>query len=302
MDVVSSLANLAWDIVERKRTEGELIKSEDFIDTLIDTANAMIVGLDNDGKVTIFNKAAEKITGYKKADLIGVNWFELVSPRSKYPEVWEEFERIIKGGIPKNFENPILTIDAKEKYIVWQNNEIREHDEITGLISFGIDITDRKKAEDELQQHKDHLEALVQERTAELERLAITDYLTGIANRRYGIELIEKVLLDSDRYGDDVSFYLFDIDYFKQVNDNFGHLCGDDALVAVTKVASDALRKNDIICRYGGEEFLICLPRTKLKDAVFVADRIKKAINSTIIECTGKALTVSGGIIERKPE
>ena len=136
----------------------------------------------------------------------------------------------------------------------------------------------------------------------ELERLAITDELTGIANRRHGIELIEKVLLDSDRYGDSVSFYLFDIDHFKQVNDNFGHLCGDDALVAVTDATARVLRKNDIVCRYGGEEFLVCLPRTALKGAVLVADRIKEEINTTLIDCIGKALTVSGGVIERKPK
>ncbi len=100
-----------------------------------------------EGQVLHFNPAAEKITGYTLAEITGKSWFKLLTPPDRYPKVHEEFNRIMKGGLPKTFENPILTKSGKERYISWANSEIKQGDKISGITSFGIDITERRQAE-----------------------------------------------------------------------------------------------------------------------------------------------------------
>jgi PAS domain S-box-containing protein len=145
-------------VAERTR---ELAASKDFAENLIQTANAMVVGLDNQGNVRFFNQATEKITGYSSRELQGRDWFEAIVPRNRYPEVWTELERLRTGGLPKNFENPILTKSGEERYIIWQNNVVREHGKVVGTISFGIDITPRKLAEEQLRAARERLQYVV---------------------------------------------------------------------------------------------------------------------------------------------
>jgi PAS domain S-box-containing protein len=134
-------------VAERTR---ELAASKDFAENLIQTANAIVVGLDNSGNIRVLNQAAERITGYASKEVEGRNWFEVIVPRDRYPEVWREFERLTAGGLPRNFENPILTKSGEERFIVWQNNEVREQGQVVGTISFGIDITERRLLEEAL--------------------------------------------------------------------------------------------------------------------------------------------------------
>jgi PAS domain S-box-containing protein len=151
------------DITERKRLHDELIRSKNYAENLIQTASAIVVALDPEGKVRVFNKAAEKITGYSSEEIKNRNWFSQLVPKDRYPHVWEEFNRLSAGGVPRNFENPILTRDGEERIIMWQNNEILENGRVTGIISFGIDITEMRKYEAEL--------SIAKERAEESDRL-----------------------------------------------------------------------------------------------------------------------------------
>jgi PAS domain S-box-containing protein len=145
-------------VAERTR---ELAASKDFAENLIETANAIVVGLDNDGNVRFFNQAAERITGYTGKEVEGRNWFEVIAPKDRYPEVWREFERLNAAGLRRNFENPILTKSGEERYVVWQNSEVREQDRVVGTVTFGIDITERKRAEEELRATRERLEYVI---------------------------------------------------------------------------------------------------------------------------------------------
>ena len=126
----------------------ELVRSKDFAESLIRTANAMIIGLDTAGRVTIFNRAAEEVTGYTADEMLGKSWFERVVPKDRFPEVLNVFTSIAGGGVQETFENPIVTKDGSIRYISWKNNTIAENGKIVATISFGIDITDRKNAEE----------------------------------------------------------------------------------------------------------------------------------------------------------
>ncbi|MHB8767016.1 MAG: PAS domain-containing sensor histidine kinase, partial [Deferrisomatales bacterium] len=135
----------------------------------IQTANALVVGLDAAGNVTIFNEGAERITGYTRADLAGRGWFEVLVPRDRYPEVWQEFRRLTAdGGVPRTFENPIRTKAGDERHILWQNTVLREGSEVTGTISFGVDVTERKRAEEGLREPEGRLQLFIEHAPASL--------------------------------------------------------------------------------------------------------------------------------------
>ncbi len=142
-------ARLIGEIVERKRAQERLRQAKEYAENLIETANAIVVGLDARTNISVFNRAAEAITGYSRAEVLNRNWFEVLVPQDRYPHVRAEFERLAQGGVPKNFENPILTKSGQERQIAWQNNEVYEQGRFAGTISFGIDVTERRKVEEE---------------------------------------------------------------------------------------------------------------------------------------------------------
>ncbi|MDD1686419.1 PAS domain S-box protein [Methanoregula sp.] len=158
------------DVTPHKQAQIALENAREFAETVIETANAIIVGHDTAGRITLFNQAAEKTTGYTRAELEGKNWFEVVVPRDRFSSVYEELDHLTGDGIPKQLEIPLLTKTGDVRHITWQNNEIREQGTIVGTISIGIDITDRITAEDELKMLYTNLEQRIVERTADLRK------------------------------------------------------------------------------------------------------------------------------------
>jgi diguanylate cyclase (GGDEF)-like protein len=128
--------------------------------------------------------------------------------------------------------------------------------------------------------------------------LSNTDHLTGLFNRRYMMESLEKEVHRSIRKDGNLSIILLDIDHFKCVNDTYGHLQGDAVLRKVSQLLLKELRSYDYAARYGGEEFVAILPDSTLKEAVFVAERIRMAIQETKFTdgLNGLNLTVSQGV------
>lgn len=108
------------------------------------------------------------------------------------------------------------------------------------------------------------------------QQMALTDTLTGIYNRRYFYELAQKEFSRSKRYQSPMSVILIDIDHFKNVNDHYGHLAGDQVLMQFVQRIQEELRTSDILARFGGEEFIILLPETNLGDATQVAERLRE--------------------------
>ena len=133
-----------------------------------------------------------------------------------------------------------------------------------------------------------------------LERLATTDPLTGLYNRRHFLGSLDAEWSRFQRYYRSVSVLMLDIDYFKSVNDRYGHAVGDAAIKAVAGACLDGKRKSDIVGRLGGEEFAVLLPETSLSRARMVAERIRKRVMSTQVfaDKIQFGLTVSIGIAE----
>lgn len=150
-DAITGFAGFQHDVTAYKRTQQELLDAKEFAEHVINSANAMVVVLDNNGTIQLFNRRAEEMTGYTKEYLKDRNWFEVLVPKDRYPDVWRLFAEYQKhGAVAQQFENPILTKDGRELIIAWENSELIRSGKSTGTISFGIDITERKKMEEQL--------------------------------------------------------------------------------------------------------------------------------------------------------
>ncbi len=149
------------------------------------------------------------------------------------------------------------------------------------------EITVRKKTE-----------ATLRATQEELQRLAMTDALTGLYNRHHFNRTAEEEIERALRYGRSVSVVLFDIDFFKRVNDNFGHCVGDQVLQMTATTTRALLRSSEVVARYGGEEFIILFPETGAAKAALVAERLRAKLQETVLE-TAKcpvSVTASFGV------
>jgi len=135
------------------------------------------------------------------------------------------------------------------------------------------------------------------QRNAELDRMTRTDSLTGLYNRWHLEQELNNQRISADRHHDPLAVILLDIDHFKKVNDTYGHPAGDLVLCEFASRLTEGLRAGDIAGRWGGEEFLVILPRTDLASAVDVAERIRTLTAATTINAAGQQITVtvSGG-------
>jgi PAS domain S-box-containing protein len=237
------------DVTDLVMTQEALQEAKDYAERLIELASIMVVGLDRDGQVRAFNKTAENITGYSRADIERRNWFEVMAPRQQFPRVHDEFERLLAGGEPSTFEMPLLTATGDERYIVWQNNPIVENGQTAGTISFGVDITARRRMEEALRTINEQLELRVEERTAEL----------GAANRELesfaysvshdlraplrGIDGFTQALVED--YGDKLDERA--LDYCQRVRKaagRMGHLIDD--LLVLSRITRAEMRLEDV--------------------------------------------------------
>ncbi len=196
----------------------------------------------------------------QKYDLAAIQKFTLPEYRE---QLYSAFKNLIEKNKPYDIEFKIKTLASGE---IKDIHSIAIFDKEKRIV-FGViqDITARKNAEQKL---------IV---------LAQTDMLTGLASRRHFMSLAEQELLRSRRYGRLLSLLMLDIDHFKNINDTYGHQTGDLVLKRLGAVLLDALRKIDFAGRIGGEEFVIILPETNAKDALVVAERIRKIVEETAI-------------------
>lgn len=141
------------------------------------------------------------------------------------------------------------------------------------------------QAYDELRQQTTHLMAFTEVRT---------DPLTGVRNRRALDEVLDGLLAMKLRYDQDFSLVILDLDHFKQVNDEQGHLVGDRVLRAFANLLTETVRETDVVTRYGGEEFVVIMPRTSLDDACNFCERLRSTVEQSKLD--EMRVTVSGGV------
>ncbi|MCK9453786.1 MAG: diguanylate cyclase [Sulfurimonas sp.] len=226
-----------------------------------------------DGTILKISNAFIRSSGYTREELIGKKMNIIKNPdRDKLiiKNLWDtilskktwigEIENRKKDGTTYWLEQHIIPT-------------INENGTIDSFVSIGIDITAKK----------------------ELEKLATTDKLTGIYNRRRVDEFLQTEIEIAKRHSQELSIILIDIDHFKSVNDTYGHQRGDMVLRKTTEIISKNLRKSDIFGRWGGEEFLIICPQTNRDEAFILAQKLRDAIQGYKFEVVGEK-TISLGI------
>jgi diguanylate cyclase len=162
-------------------------------------------------------------------------------------------------------------------------------------------IGDIVRANQNLQSKLETAETRLQEQASEIEAhisRSLTDPLTGLPNRREFNERLEERMSAWNRRHEPFSLLILDVDHFKKLNDQYGHLAGDQVLAAMGRVLRAAIRREDAVARYGGEEFAILLPNTALEAATRVAQNVRDAITRVVVQHGGGELkvTASGGL------
>lgn len=143
-------------------------------------------------------------------------------------------------------------------------------------------------------------QALLEDSNRRLQRLATEDELTGLANRRLFNLLVKEELVLQQRHGRPPSLILLDIDHFKKVNDEYGHLTGDEVLKSLAAILRNSVRSSDLVCRWGGEEFAILLRHSSAQKAAEVAENLRRKVEEATFQVNGKPIriTISLGISE----
>jgi len=199
----------------------------------------------------------------------------------------EKVREAIKKGTEYSIEKRIVRPNGEIRTVLSRGEIVMDSDTKTHkLVGAFLDITEQKETEEKIRRMNEELEKRVKERTQalkkankELQRLSVTDELTGVYNRRYFNENLEKEWRRAIRSKDNISLIMMDIDFFKLYNDHYGHLKGDECLCRVAKALKGAVKRpGDMMARYGGEEFVALLPRTELLGAMNVAKVMRQNV------------------------
>ena len=289
---VVSIAVLSFDITERKQVEDALRENQEMFSLFIRHSPIYAFIKDvtpTESRVLLASDNFQEMIGISGRDMLGKTMIELFPPEFAAKITADDWSVVAKGMVLKVDEDLNGRNYTTIKFPITQGDK-------TLLAGYTIDITERVQAERALEVVNFALQtALIREK-----RLAHTDALTGVNNRRYLFELAEYEFNVATRYQQPLSVILFDIDHFKEVNDTFGHAAGDQMLQRVTQVACAELRSADVIGRYGGEEFVIMLPMTNAQQAYPLAERIRVGVAAIRVptEKGDAAVTLSIGIVE----
>ena len=270
---------LRKEIRDRMRTEEELRRSENFLGTIFNSIHDPFSIMDRDYTIMKVNDSYAHIKGRPANDLLGKTCYEALHGRTG---VCEEcvVEKTFRSSDPCAKEKLVTTPDGSELWMeIYTYPVFDKNGRVSHVIEYARDITDRKMMEEE----KKHL-------IKKLNYLSTTDSLTGLLNRRALNDILDHEIDRASRYSSDLSLILCDIDRFKLINDTYGHRAGDLALQAISESLKSALRKADVIGRYGGDEFMMILPETSLNGAKSLAEKIRAAVENTELELPGGKL------------
>ncbi|PXW23854.1 sensor domain-containing diguanylate cyclase [Paraburkholderia caballeronis] len=255
--------------------------------SVVDAAYDAIITIDQHHHITLFNRAAENLFGYSSEEMLGEP-IERLLPEKYRPYHARYVQQFARSPVRsrqmdernrvygQHRDGSLLPVEIAISKIV-----------VDGLIEFTAvirDITDRVRLMDLLQKQ------------------AVTDELTGLPNRREFLGVVEHIL-ESD---DELSVFLLDIDFFKKINDSYGHDVGDEVLRILAKVGMASSRKSDVFARWGGEEFVAALPQTGADDALAIAEQLRATFEQQDFAHewrTGNAVpfTVTIGVTTRAP-
>ncbi len=283
--LVEANEELEKEMAERSITDRALKESENFMGFIFESINDPFCIFDRDLTIIRANKGYAKLKGRSINTLTGNQCFRVLEGNE---------EKCDKCVVSKTFDT--RTSETKQKQVDLPSGDTAwveiitypifdSADNVKYVLEYTCNITQRREAEEEKQR-------LIRE----LETLSRTDALTGMLNRRAVHEELEREFWRAKRYGHPISVIVCDVDFFKSVNDTFGHAAGDSALVRVAGAICSVLRQSDIAGRYGGDEFLVVLPETTSSGSMDTSERLRMEVSSVKRAPGGQIITMSLGV------
>ena len=270
-----ALFGVFQDITEQK--EQRLYFEQ--LSRVVELTQEGIIITDIEGKVTWVNHGFEQISGYNLEEIKGKKPGPLLQGEDTDAMTQKYMSDMIASRRP--FSTEVLNYHKNGSPYWLKLNIYPQYDsngELQSFMAVETDITQSKLAQQQLEHQALILQKEIQRRESlehELRQLAYSDGLTGLYNRRYFFQVFDAELSRCRRYHRDLSLILLDIDYFKRVNDAFGHDVGDQVLVDVAHCLKNIAREGDIVARVGGEEFAILAIETDLQAAAHLAERLR---------------------------
>ena len=213
-------------------------------------------------------------------------------------ELFSQLAKYRDSRIPYSFEYGVVTPDGSKRVLKMNAYNEFEEGHRVAIFAVAMDVTEERERERLLDRERS--EAI--RRAAEARRLANTDALTGLANRRCALSRLDILLRRSRQHGTPLTIVLFDIDHFKAINDSYGHAIGDEVLVRIAKLSQHLVRTDDMVGRLGGEEFVWLLPEVKAAEGAKLAERLRDAIHGQSGEGGLPPVTISVGLASRRGE
>jgi diguanylate cyclase (GGDEF)-like protein/PAS domain S-box-containing protein len=275
--MVYAVCGISTDITERKQMEEELKESEEKFRSLAENTQDYIMRYDEDCRHLYENPAALRVSGMTAEDIIGKTHRD-AGFDEELSDFWEEkIKAVFKTG--KSSQSIFEWEGATGKvFLDWHlYPEFDESNHVKTVLGISRDITELKRMEENLK------------------KLATRDELTQAYNRTIFEELLSKEIEKFSRYSHPFSILLLDVDYFKKINDTYGHDTGDKVLETMSSIFRVSIRGFDSLIRWGGEEFLLIAPATDLEKAGLLADRLRKIIENQSFDTAGK-ITISLGV------
>lgn len=258
---IFGLLGVYEDITERKEAEYALFLEKERLKITLHSIGEGVIATDKDSKIVLINKNAEKLTGWAKNDAIGSyvgNVFSIISDRNKKP-INNPVDNSLSMAKPIELYDDCILVSSDDNKIGIDFSVspiISKKGEVLGAVLVFRDVTEKRK------------------RDREIEYLSYHDSLTGLYNRRYFEEHVKKLDLEDML---PISIIMGDVNGLKITNDVFGHNEGDRLLKLVAEIINESVRSSDIISRWGGDEFVILLPKTDEKKVEEICNRIYSA-------------------------
>ncbi|EDQ02256.1 sensory box/GGDEF domain protein [Shewanella benthica KT99] len=271
---------------DKHKLQQEMSNANSRYSSLIDAAFDAIITMDGKQNIQFFNHAAENTFGYSADEVIGKSITKLMQKKFR-PNHSDYIKQFTDSDIQsRDMSSRVMIMAVKKDNTEFPVEITISKISVNGKIEFTTIIRD------------------LSNRIAFIEKLqhqVNTDNLTGLYNRNYFNSKLKDIYHQYKRFGHSFCVLMLDLDRFKMVNDSYGHLIGDKVLQEFSKKVQQVLREVDLLARFGGEEFIVLLPNTKLEAAKDVADRIRKRVSKQRVLSQNHepvTFTVSIGVAE----
>ncbi len=276
--------------LERKVDERTLAlsRSEEKYRTIFESAGVGIAVVGADVRYRASNQRWSEMCGYSEEELWRMSPLELVT--EEFRNACAELAKRLLAGEMKQYKTE-STFHTREGGLIWVDVSVvplyDSQGRVESLLTVMADVTERHRSRELLRRQLKEIQAL----EVSLREQAIRDGLTGLYNRRYLDETLERECFRAGREGRPLSLIIADVDHFKGFNDRYGHQAGDRMLQAFGEMLGNDIRHGDIACRYGGEEFVVILPHAPLSAARERAERLRAEFAALQIPFGGKILS-----------